>query len=50
MWVNLDTESVDVEPGIGGLVDTGVFLTARGSATPSNACVVQGSIVVFRGN
>lgn len=50
MWLNLDTESVNVEPGIGGTVGTGVFLTTRGSATPSNPCVVQGSIVVFREN
>jgi len=50
MWLNLDTESLDVEPGIGGMVDTGVYLTARGHAAPSNACVVQGSIVVFREN
>ena len=45
MCLNLDTESVDVEPGIGGMVDTGGFFTARGSATPSNACVVPGAIV-----
>ena len=49
MCLNLDTESVDVEPGIGGMVDPGGFFTARGSATPSNACVVQGAIV-FREN